>query len=240
MGIRGQVGTRNTPTIINRAYGREQFWDGRAASLEEQVGGPIINPIEMGNTIEACVNTLRGVPEYADLFRAAFGDPAINFERIAQSISTYERTILSGNSPYDRYQAGDKTALSMSARRGEKVFKKALCDQCHFGPNFTDGSFANTGVGTNNPTPDLGRYSMLKRPMDWGAFKVPTLREVANTAPYMHDGSLQTLRDVVDFYDRGGIPNRNLDRRYKPLGLREQEKEDLVEFLKSLSGEGWK
>ncbi len=240
IGIRGQAGTRNTPTIINRAYSKEQFWDGRAASLEEQVQGPITNPIEMAYTVEGCVDTLQKISEYPALFRAAFGDPAISFERVTLAIATFERTILSGNSPYDRYKAGDKSALSESAKRGEKTFRKAMCDQCHFGNTFTDGSFANTGVGTDKPEPDVGRYNVMKRPMDWGAFKVPTLREVANTAPYMHDGSLKTLREVVEFYDRGGAPNRNLDRRYKPLHLREQEMDDIVEFLKSLSGEGWK
>jgi cytochrome c peroxidase len=236
-GVRGQQGTRNTPTIVNRAYSQEQFWDGRAASLEEQAIGPIVNPIEMGNTMENCVRALSGIPEYASLFRSAFGDFNITTERIAKALATYERTVLSGNAPYDRYKSGDKKALSESAKRGEKVFTKAQCDLCHFGPNFTDGSFANTGVGMDRPDPDVGRYAVLKRPMDWGAFKVPTLRDIAKTAPYMHDGSLATLREVIDLYDRGGVPNRNLDRRYKRLGLKDREKEDLVEFLKSLSGE---
>ncbi len=239
-GIRGQVVTRSAPTIINRAYGREQFWDGRAASLEEQVAGPITNPLEMDNTLENCVNTLRKIPIYATLFERAYGSSEITVERLEQAIATFERTVLSGNSPYDRYKAGDKSAISEGARRGEKVFfKKAKCGQCHFGGNFTDGSFANGGIGMDKPNPDLGRFKILGRPMDWGAFKVPTLREVARTAPYMHDGSLKTLEEAVEHYDRGGTPNRNLDRRYKRLNLTAQEKADLVEFLKSLSGEGW-
>lgn len=239
-GIHGQVGSRNAPTIINRAYSKDQFWDGRAASLEEQVQGPLTNPIEMGNTVTNCLNTLSGIPGYGRLFKLAFSSSDITIERVAKAIATFERTVLSGNSPFDRSRAGDKLALSESAKRGEKVFfKKAKCDQCHFGSNFTDGSFANVGIGTDKPEPDLGRYQILGRPMDWGSFKVPTLREVAITGPYMHDGSMRTLEEVVEHYDKGGTPNRNLDRRYKRLNLTAQEKVDLVEFLRSLSGEGW-
>jgi cytochrome c peroxidase len=118
-------------------------------------------------------------------------------------------------------------------------FNKAKCDQCHEGINFTTNAYHNLGVGTDKPEPDLGRFVVTKRQQDWGAFKTPTLREIANTAPYMHDGSLKTLDEVVDFYDKGGIKNQNLDEAMKPLKLTAEQKKDLVEFLKALSGEGW-
>lgn len=239
-GIRGQKGGRSAPTVINRLYSVEQFWDGRAATLEEQAKGPIANPIEMGNTHEAVVAKLKGVKGYAPLFKQAFGSEEITIDLVAKAIATFERTIVSGNAPYDRYKAGNKAALSESARRGFDVFfNKAKCDQCHIGVNFTDGSFNNLGVGMDKPEPDMGRALITKRASDNGVFKTPTLREIARTAPYMHDGSLATLEDVVEYYNKGGNPNPNLDQRMKKLDLTDQDKKDLVEFLKSLSGEGW-
>lgn len=239
-GVRNQLGGRSAPTVINRLYSVEQFWDGRAPTLEEQAKGPIANPIEMAHTHDGAVKNLRAVKGYAPLFKAAFGSEEINIDLVAKAIATFERTIVSGNAPYDRYKAGNKAALGESARRGFAVFfDKAKCDQCHIGVNFTDGSFNNLGVGMDKPNPDLGRELYTKRPEDRGAFKTPTLREIAKTGPYMHDGSLATLEDVVEFYNKGGIENPNLDKRMKKLELTEQEKKDLVEFLKSLSGEGW-
>jgi cytochrome c peroxidase len=239
-GVRGQKGGRSAPTVINRVYSVEQFWDGRAPTLEEQAKGPIANPIEMANTHEAVVARLKTIKGYGPLFKRAFGSDEITIDLVAKAIATFERTIVSGNSPYDRYKSGNKTALSESARRGMDIFfNKTKCDQCHFGINFTDGSFVNLGVGMDKPEPDLGRYLFTKRESDKGAFKTPTLREIAHTAPYMHDGSLAALEDVVEFYNKGGTPNPNLDKRMKKLDLTEQDKKDLVEFLKSLSGEGW-
>ncbi|NOT62555.1 MAG: c-type cytochrome [Acidobacteria bacterium] len=239
-GVRNQKGGRSAPTVINRVYSVEQFWDGRAVTLEEQAKGPIQNPIEMATTHDAVVTKLRGVKGYAPLFRAAFGSEDVDIDRVAKAIATFERRVVSGNSAYDRYKAGNKTALSESARRGFMVFfDKAKCDQCHFGINFTDGSFNNLGVGMDKPEPDLGRELYTKRASERGAFKTPTLREIARTAPYMHDGSLTTLEDVVEYYNKGGNPNPNLDQRMKKLDLTEQDKKDLVEFLKSLNGEGW-
>ncbi len=239
-GMRGQKGGRSAPTVINRLYSVEQFWDGRAPTLEEQAKGPMANPIEMGNTHEAVVAKLKSVKGYAPLFKLAFGSAEITIDLVAKAIATFERTIVSGNAPYDRYKAGNKTALSESARRGFDIFfNKAKCDQCHIGVNFTDGSFNNLGVGMDKPQPDLGRALYTKRATDNGAFKTPTLREIARTAPYMHDGSLATLEDVVEYYNKGGLPNPNLDQRMKKLDLTEQDKKDLVEFLKALSGEGW-
>lgn len=239
-GIRGQKGGRSAPTVINRAYGFLQFWDGRAKSLEDQAIGPMANPIEMGNTHAAVVKTINGIPGYRKLFREVFGNDECDLVMVAKAIATFERTVLSGNSAYDRYKAGNKSAMTPAQVRGMNVyFNKAKCDQCHEGINFTTNAFHNLGVGMDKPNPDLGRYEVTKNEADWGAFKTPTLRDIARTAPYMHDGSLKTLEEVVEFYDKGGIPNKNLDERMKPLNLTGQEKKDLVEFLKALNGEGW-
>ncbi len=239
-GIRGQKGDRSAPTVINRAYGGAQFWDGRAPTLEEQAKGPIANPIEMGNTHEGVVATLRVVPGYRKLFQEAFGTEELTIDQVVQAIATFERTIVSGGSPYDRFKAGSPQALTPAARRGRDIFfQKGKCDECHFGFNFTDGAYYNLGVGADKPVPDEGRFRLTGRDLDWGTFKAPTLRDIARTGPYMHDGSLKTLEEVVDFYDKGGIPNKNLDRRIKPLKLTAEEKRDLVEFLKALSGSGW-
>ena len=239
-GIRGQKGGRNAPTVFNRAYSLAQFWDGRAATLEEQAKGPMANPIEMGNTHDAIVSKLKNIEGYKAQFAKVFGSEEITIDNVAKAIATFERTVLSGNSPYDRYKAGDKKALTAQQIRGLQVFQdKAKCDQCHEGINFTTNAYHNLGVGTDKPDPDVGRYAVTKNPQDWGAFKTPTLREIANTAPYMHDGSLKTLQEVVEYYDKGGIPNKNLDEKIKPLKLTTEDKAALVAFLKALSGEGW-
>jgi len=239
-GIRNQKGGRSAPTVLNRAYSLQQFWDGRAATLEEQAKGPIQNPIEMGHTHEGVVAKLRAIPGYRPLFVKAFGTPDLSIDHVAMAIASYERTVLSGNSPYDRYKAGQKTALNAAQTRGMGVFfDKAKCDQCHEGINFTLNSYHNLGIGSDKPQPDAGRAAITNREADWGTFKTPTLRDIARTAPYMHDGSLATLEDVVDYYDKGGNKNKNLDERMKPLKLTPEEKKDLVEFLKALNGEGW-
>ena len=239
-GIRGQKGNRSAPTVINRAYSLAQFWDGRAPTLEEQAKGPMANPIEMGSTHIGIVENLKKIQGYRTLFTTAFGTDDITIDRTAQAITTFERTIMSGNSPYDRYRAGQKTAMTPSQVRGNDVFlNKAKCDACHEGVNFTSNMYANLGVGADKPDPDVGRFAVTHDPKDWGVFKTPTLREIGRTAPYMHDGSLKTLEDVVKYYDKGGTPNRNLDQRLKPLHLTDQDKKDLVAFLNALSGEGW-
>jgi cytochrome c peroxidase len=237
-GIRGQKGTRSAPTIVNRAYSLAQFWDGRAATLEEQAIAPMESPFEMGNTQPAIVQTLSAIAGYRAMFAQAFGTEGIDMGRVAMAIACFERTLLSGNSPYDQYKRGIQAALTAEQVRGVAVFfDKASCDHCHQGPNFTLNAYTNSGVGTDKPEPDVGRYAVTHDPRDWGAFKIPTLREVEHTAPYMHDGSLQTLDDVVEFYNKGGIPNRNLDSNIRPLHLSDLQKHDLVAFLKSLSGE---
>lgn len=239
-GIRGQKGGRSAPTVINRAYSLAQFWDGRAATLEAQAVGPMANPIEMGNSHDSVVKTIQTVKGYQPLFVKAFGADEITLDRVAQAITTFERTILSGNAPYDKYKAGQKTAMSKSQIRGLDIYlNKAKCDQCHEGINFTSNMYANLGVGMDKPTPDEGRFAVTKDPADYGVFKTPTLREIEHTGPYMHDGSFTTLDEVVEFYNKGGVKNKNLDQRMKPLNLTDADKADLVAFLKALSGEGW-
>lgn len=238
-GVGGKLGGRNSPTVINRLFSSEQFWDGRAESLEAQAHGPLVNPVEMAMpSHKEVVARVRQIKGYAPLFQKAFGDATIDMPRIAKAIAAYERTVVSGNSPFDRYQAGDRDAMSASAVRGMELFNgKARCVACHAGFNFTDENYRNIGVGMDRAKPDLGRYEVTKKESDKGKFKTPTLRNVAQTAPYMHDGSEATLMAVVEFYDRGGVPNPNLDPDIKKLGLTAAEKQDLVSFLEALTGE---
>ncbi|MFN0100711.1 MAG: cytochrome-c peroxidase [Bryobacteraceae bacterium] len=239
-GIKGQKGGVSAPTVINRAYGMLQFWDGRSASLEAQAVGPMANPIEMGNTHPGVVETLKKVPGYRTLFKQVFGTEDFTLDHVAMAIATFERTVLSGNAPYDKYRAGNKAAMSAAQIRGMNVFfNKAKCDQCHENATFTLNAFHNLGIGQDKANPDPGRFAVTKNEADFGAFKTPTLREIEHTFPYMHDGSLKTLEDVVDYYDKGGIPNKNLDERIKKLNLTAQDKTDLVAFMKALSGTGW-
>ena len=237
-GVGQQLGPRNSPTVVNRLFAKEQFWDGRATDLEDQVHGPLMNPVEMGMPSDAeVVSRVQAVKGYPPLFAKAFGDGGVDFRRIAQAIAAYERTVVSGDSPYDRYVAGDKTALTDAQQRGLTVFfGRGRCVTCHVGFNFTDESYRNLGVGIDAPEPDLGRYAVTRRDEDRGAFKTPTLRDVARTAPYMHDGSEATLIDVVEFYDRGGKLNPWLSKDMQPLSLSAQEKRDLVAFMESLNG----
>ena len=241
-GIHGQKGGRSAPTAINRVFSSAQFWDGRAATLEEQSVGPFANPIEHGfKDHDELVAKVKSIAGYQPLFELAFGSPAITTDLIGKAIASFQRTLLSGNSAYDRFtQGNEEQALSANAQNGFRVFLgKGQCLRCHFGFNFTDEQYHNLGVGANKKERDVGRQAVTNKPEDMGAFKTPTIREIANTAPYMHDGSLQTLREVVDFYDQGGLPNAHLDPAIKPLNLTEQEKKDLVEFMESLNGEGW-
>lgn len=241
-GIRGQRGGRSSPTVLNASYQtRHTFWDGRAKqtstlgknALESQALGPIENPIEMGIKLDELIPKLNKIEGYRSQFQAIFGTD-VTADGIAKAIASFERTVLSGNAPYDRFKAGDANALSESAQRGWKLFSnKASCTNCHAGSNFTDQAFHNLGIGMNKEEPDLGRFAVTKLAGDRGRFKTPTLRDIARTAPYMHDGSLATLEEVVDFYDKGGIANPNLDDEdIFPLHLSDDEKQDLVNFLK--------
>lgn len=238
-GVGRLPGGRNSPTVINRLFSADQFWDGRAKDLEEQAHGPLTNPVEMAmGSHDDVVTTVKSIKGYEPHFAKAFGDTKIDMTRIAQAIAAYERTVVSGNSAFDRYQAGDKSAMSASAVRGMELFNgKANCVTCHASFNFTDENYRNIGVGMDKPTPDLGRYDVSKREEDKGAFKTPTLRNVIHTAPYMHDGSEATLMDVVEFYNKGGIKNPQLSADIKPLNLTSSEKQDLVEFMHALTGD---
>jgi cytochrome c peroxidase len=238
VGIEGLEGTRSTPSIINRLFSETQFWDGRANSLEEQILGPIQNPIEMNNTLENVVNTLNNDEAVKKEFQKVFGTD-VTVASLQKAIASFERILLSGESPFDKYIAGDKNAVSESARKGLVLFKsqKTNCIACHKGPNFTDELFHNSGVGMDLEKPDLGRFIETKNDTDRGKFKTPTLRDIARTSPYMHNGTLRSLREVIDFYDKGGIVNDNLSIHIKPLNLTEEEKGNLIDFLRSLTGE---
>ena len=230
-GVRDQKGGRSAPTIINSAYSELQFWDGRANQLEGQALGPIQNPIEMDHKIEECCLKLNKIEGYRTQFRKVFNSD-VTPENIAKAISAFERTILSGDAPYDRFKAGDKSALSAEAQRGMKVFfGKAQCSSCHTGPSFSDFSFHNIGVGMEKEKSDLGRFDVTKVVGDKGAFKTPTLREIARSGPYMHDGSFKTLEEVIEYYDKGGLANPQLDEGIFALKLKPEEKADLIKFL---------
>jgi cytochrome c peroxidase len=260
VGINGQVGGRNSPTVINTVYGKTMFWDGRAPSLEGQAQGPIQNPIEMGKqSYEEIIKRLRTISGYREQFEKVFGTP-VTLDGMAKAIATFERVAaLSGNSKYDKYNQGDTKALDESEKRGmllfglrlspdddfktDVVLQKAKCTLCHVGFNFTDEQFHNLGIGWDETTKkfeDLGRWAVepigAKNDLSIGAFKTPTVRDAANTGPYMHDGTLDTLEQVVEHYDKGGTPNPYLDKDMQKLNLTAQEKTDLVAFMKALSG----
>ena len=241
-GIHRQQGGRSAPTSINRGFSKVQFWDGRASTLEEQSVGPLTNPIEHafpGN--EDVVAKLNSINGYKKLFKKAFGTSTISIEQVGKAIASFQRTLISGNSPFDRFDYdGEEKAISEAAKRGKKLFfGKARCNLCHFGTNFSDEKFHNIGIGWGGETVDVGRYHVTHDPQDMAAFKTPTLREISRTAPYMHDGRFATLKQVVDHYNQGGVKNPFLDNQIIPLNLTEAEKQDLVEMLRSLNGEGW-
>jgi cytochrome c peroxidase len=250
-GIGGQKGRRKAPALINRAVSLypHYFWDGRAGSLEEQMLGPLQNPVEMGSTEQSMVQTLSAVPGYRPYFKAAFGTEEITKERVAQAISDYERTRLSGNSAYDKWRRNrDQAAVSAAVKQGHELFYgKAGCSQCHVGSRFTDTMFHNIGVGWDPAAKafkDDGRYEVTHGKgeggeADRGAFKTPTLRDVTRHAPYMHDGSIATLREVVEYYNRGANVNPYLDPKIEPLNLTPAEIDALVAMLNALDGEGY-
>ena len=240
---------RNTPTVWNSAYNHVQFWDGRARDLEEQAAGPIQDPKEMGQNAEALIDELNNVPEYIEHFEAAFGtaDSVITFERVTDAIASFERTVLSFNSPYDQYAAGDRNALSPSERRGMNLFRslKTRCFECHNLPTFANPDFKVIGVPPlEGAEADLGRGELVGEGYE-GAFKVPTLRNVALTAPYMHNGVFETLEEVMDFYAMGGgtglgLDVPNIDDKIRVFSLTEEEKNDLIAFLHALTDESMK
>lgn len=236
-GVAGAVPRRHTPTLVNAAYRQTFFWDGREATLERQVLGPIADPSELGLGLAMAQERLSRDPSYVRAFREAFGQPP-NPGNLGRALGAYVRSILSGNAPVDRYLAGEGAALSPAARDGLSVFRgRGRCSRCHLGPDFTDDRFHNTGVAwRNGPPSDLGRFEVTGRQTDRGAFKTPTLREVGRTAPYMHDGSLASLEDVVDFYNRGAEANPFLDSDVRPLNLTAAERSAIIAFLHALTG----
>jgi cytochrome c peroxidase len=240
-GTGGQLGPRNAPSILNAAYFSRLLWDGASQGLEDQVRYPVTHPREMSMTNSKVVKAVEAQADYRPLFAAAFGDEKISWERIRDGIASFERTLVAGDSPFDRFFfASDTAALPAPARRGWELFQgKAGCAECHRftreSPFFTDSEFHNVGVGWASDKPDLGRYDVTKEKDDRGRFRTPSLRNVALTAPYMHDGSVATLAEVVAFFDRGGLPNSYLDARIKPLQLTAEERADLVAFLETLS-----
>ncbi|MCC9603280.1 c-type cytochrome [Stieleria sp. JC731] len=263
VGVQGQEGGRNSPVSYNRIVSKEQFWDGRAATLEDQAIGPIANPIEMGNTHDSCIADLAANPVYKLQFDKVFKD-GISIENVGRALAAFERAIVTGPTPYDfqkdietfetvfaddleyldeepelkeQYDALKaaiaKHPMSESAKRGMKLFfGKANCTACHAGANFTDEQYHNLGVGMEVAEPDLGRYEITKVEKDKGAFKTPTLRNIAMSAPYMHDGSQKTLEEVVAWYNKGGHKNEWLSDKMKPLNLTPQEEADVVAFMK--------
>jgi cytochrome c peroxidase len=264
IGIRGQKGGRNSPVSFNRILSGPQFWDGRVDSLEDQAVGPIQNPIEMGFTHEGVVKRLGEIPVYRKQFEKIFGE--ITIDRVGQAIAAFERVLVTAPSPYDfneqlRAFAGldeddiaddpdlagkfaaakaavEKHPMSESAKRGREIFftEKGNCTACHVGANLADENYHNIGIGMDKEQPDLGRFVVTKDAKDRGAFKTPTVRNVALSAPYMHDGSVATLEEVVEWYDKGGHPNPHLSDKIRPLQLTAQDKADLVEFMKACTG----
>jgi cytochrome c peroxidase len=271
-GVRGLRGTRNSPTLLNVIFNTGQFWDGRVDSLEDQATLPLINPVEMGNpSVDDVVKRLSSNPDYNAEFEKAFGGP-VTAASLSRALASFERTLVSGDSPLDRYMAGDLSALSDEARRGLAIFRgKGRCARCHSfseqAPFFTDFAYHNTGVAANNPAfaglarkafavsekpeaeavidglgrepggQELGRVLVTHHPFDIGSYKTPSLRNIALTAPYFHDGSAATLADVVRFYNGGGQANINRDGELDPLSLTIEEQRQLVTFLETLTGE---
>lgn len=241
IGINNQLSSRNSMTVVNRLYGRAQLWHGKMATLEAQAQNPLTKAVRMGiPSTDAEVAKLNAIKGYRERFQQVFCTD-VSIDGIAKAIAAFERTILSGNSPADRYDmGGEELAASESAKRGLKIFQsKGRCTRCHSGFNFSDEEFHNLGIDWDKSAADLGRYSVEKHPGTVGGFKTPTLREIARTAPYMHDGRFATFEEVVDFYDQGGIQNPHLSNVIIPLGLAQQEKQDLVEYMRALNGEGW-
>jgi cytochrome c peroxidase len=264
VGIRGQMGGRNSPGAYNRILSGPQFWDGRADSLEAQAIGPIQNPIEMGFTHEGVVKRLGEMPVYKKQFEKVFGE--LTIDRVGQAIASFERALVTAPSPYDyneqlqsfaaldaddiaedpdlaaKYAAAKAAVaaqpMSDEAKRGREIFfsEKGNCTACHVGANLADENYHNIGIGMDKPEPDVGRFAVTKDPTDTGAFKTPTIRNVTLTGPYMHDGSVTTLEEVVEWYDKGGHPNPHLSAKIRPLKLSAEEKADLVAFMKSCTG----
>lgn len=235
-GVEGRIGTRNAPSLANVGYNTSLLWEGGVPTLEQQAIVPITHPAEMDLHTDTLVARLTSEPIYSRLFNDAWGDDVITIERITKSIAAFQRTLVSGNSAFDRSRNGDASAMSASAKRGEELFFNEVgdCFHCHGGYNFTDNDFHNNGL---SETSDDGRFAITQRERDKGKFKTPTLRNIAVTAPYMHDGRFATLEEVLDHYNAGGQGHPNSDVLMRPLNMTDQEKQDLIEFLRELTDE---
>jgi len=256
IGIRGQALTvaqpegrppvpRKAPALINEAWPMQPnfFWDGRMNSLDTLDIQPIANPLAEGSSFPAMIETLKN-NGYGPYFREAFGVEEITKERVGKAIADYQRTRISGDSPWDKWKAGhDENAVSEEVKKGDELFfGKAGCVQCHFGDSFSDSRFHNIGIGWDSKShtfKDQGRFGVTKKETDRGAFKTQGLRDISLHPPYMHDGSLSTLRDVVEHYNRGGNRNPHQDVRIHPLHLTDAEVDALVKFMEALKGEGY-
>jgi cytochrome c peroxidase len=268
-GVGGRRGSRNAPTILNAMFHASEFWDGRSATLEDQAKLPILNPVEMRRSNpDDVVAAVRTIPEYVQAFHEIYGRD-VTFDDLASAIAAFERTLYSGNSPFDRFLAGDAKAIDASAQRGWALYNgKARCNDCHefnaVNPLFSDQKFHNIGIAAHKQNfvelarkavttvhdltaqqidelalqpgySELGRFLITKNDADVGAFKTETLRNIGITGPYMHDGSLTTLWDVIDHYNKGGVANPYLDGGIQRLGLAESQIDDLVAFLFTLT-----
>lgn len=228
--------TRSSPTLWNIGYHKEFYWDGRSPSLEKQaqaawVGGNM----GVGEKTAEIVGKINALQGYKQQFQKVFQSDA-TVDNMMKAIAAYERTIISGNTAWDRYRAGDQAALSASATRGWNIFQAIKCNNCHDGVLFTDQQYHNVGIGMDQPMPDPGRFTVTKKPEDTGAFKTPTLRDIAKSAPYFHDGSAKTLEEAVDIMLAGGKPNQYLDKKnLQPQKVLPEQREDLLNFLRALS-----
>lgn len=238
-GVDGKLGSRNTPSAMNMSDRSFFFHDGRAETLEEQAAGPIENPVEMNLPIAEAIKRLNADKNYKNYFKKIYKESP-NRANLLDAIASFERTLETSNTPFDRFMNKDKSAISEAAKRGQKIFnEKGKCFDCHFGPDFTGDQFRNIGLYNGKDLNDLGRYDVTKDSADIGKFKVPGLRNIAITAPYMHNGMFQTLTEVIDYYDtptafvKGSINSDTL--LLKPLGLTKEEKSDLLEFLHTLT-----
>lgn len=239
IGFEGRESSRNSPTLLNTAYQNRQFWDGRVRTLEEQALGPIEADTEMNMPLEELIPKLNTIQGYVQLFKIAYPDENLTQESLAKAIASFERTIVSADSPFDKYIKGDREAISKDAIEGFELFKnKANCMECHDGFNFTDGSFHNIGLNSGELKGDkLGRYNVKKRVAWYGVMKTPTLRNVTKSYPYFHDGSVKNLKDATSLCAEGGRHKdvKNKSTSMKDRNLTKEEMYKIVEFTKTLT-----
>ena len=236
-GVEGRSGTRNAPSLANVGYRKGLFWEGRSPKLELQAVAPLTDHLEMNMEPDVLIEKIASLPEYEGEFETVFGKP-VSMKGVTYALSAFQRSLVSKDSPYDRYRAGDRTALDEAAVRGLTLFfnEQGDCFHCHVGGDLTD-ELPHNNANRADYTADMGLARVTGRVEDIGKFKTPSLRNVALTAPYMHDGSYPTLREVIENYNRGGFEHPNADTFMRPLGLSNAEIDDLIAFLESLTDE---